>query len=299
MHFDTLYIVGNGFDLHHGIPSSYKAFRDYVLSIDRSIHRDVEDYLSIDEDWSDLEASLANFDVDLVAENLGHFMASYGADDWSDSGHHDFQFEVEGLVERLSSGLRARFADWIRSLDIPTPATATVRLQHLDPAARFFNFNYTSTLTSLYGVPEHRILYIHGSAARGDDLVLGHAWNPSSRSALNESVDPEMEDTRLMEANDLMDDYFSATFKRSDEIIARYQPSLQSLSNISQVIVLGHGLAEVDAAYFRALLSQPSVYQAQWHVACRASDDQSWKRSRLVDLGVNPSSAHCILWDAL
>ncbi|MER8808248.1 AbiH family protein [Mesorhizobium australicum] len=30
----TLYIVGNGFDLRHGIPSSYKAFGEYLRTVD-------------------------------------------------------------------------------------------------------------------------------------------------------------------------------------------------------------------------------------------------------------------------
>ena len=28
---DTLYIIGNGFDLHHGLDTSYKNFRDNVV----------------------------------------------------------------------------------------------------------------------------------------------------------------------------------------------------------------------------------------------------------------------------
>jgi hypothetical protein len=295
----TLYIVGNGFDLYHDIPSSYRHFRDYVRGVDRSIYSDVQDYLSTEEEWSDLESSLANFDVDLVVDKLGHFMASYGSDEWSDSAHHDFQYEVGQLVERLSSGLRARFADWIMTLPIPTPATSKTRLQHLNATARFFNFNYTSTLGSLYGVDPSRILFIHGCAARGDDLILGHAWNPTTRPALNEYVDPESEDTRLMEANDEMDAYFSATFKHCDQNIAQHQTFLESLTDVDQVVVLGHGLADVDAAYFRALLGQPSISQARWLVASRPTEDPTWKMSRLALLGVDPARADCVPWDAL
>lgn len=28
---DRLFIIGNGFDLAHGIPSAYKNFRDYLI----------------------------------------------------------------------------------------------------------------------------------------------------------------------------------------------------------------------------------------------------------------------------
>lgn len=87
-----LYVIGNGFDLWHGIPSSLAEFKHYMQSADLDVYRDVEEYLPVGEDWCDLEKALAELDADMLTENLGHFMASYGANDWSDSGHHDFQY---------------------------------------------------------------------------------------------------------------------------------------------------------------------------------------------------------------
>lgn len=124
----------------------------------------------------------------------------------------------------------------------------------------FFTFNYTSTLGSLYEVPPGRILFIHGCAdLADDDLVLGHAWHPQTRESLNDRPDIEDIDTRLMEANDIIDDYFSATFKQSADLIAQHRGFFDALTDIEQVIVLGHSLSDVDAAYFMALLEQRSA----------------------------------------
>ncbi len=84
-----LYVIGNGFDLCHGIPSSLAQFKRYVQATDRDVYREIEEYLPAQADWSDLELALASMDA--LIDNLGHFMASYVAEDWSDSGHHDFQ----------------------------------------------------------------------------------------------------------------------------------------------------------------------------------------------------------------
>ena len=130
-----LYVIGNGFDLWHGIPSSLAQFKQYIQGADRDVYREVEEYLPTREDWSDLERALADMDVDALISSVGHFMGSYGAEDWSDSGHHDFQYEVQNVVERLSSGLRLRFAEWIRKLPIPSPTTARKRLVTLDTDA--------------------------------------------------------------------------------------------------------------------------------------------------------------------
>ena len=296
----TLYVIGNGFDLWHGIPSSLAQFKQYVQAIDRDVYREIEDYLPTKEDWSDLELALANMDVDALIDNLGHFMGSYGAEDWSDAGHHDFQYEVQNVVERLSSGMRMRFAEWIRKLPIPSPATTSKRIATLDAGALFFSFNYTSTLSTLYGVHPDQILFIHGCAARvGEELVLGHAWHPQTRRSLNDRPDIEEIDTRLMEANDIIDDYFSATFKRSTELITQHREFFDALTSVEQVIVLGHSLSPVDAAYFTALIEQRSVAKAKWQVACRFCEEWPEKRVLLAQLGIDPAVAVPVLWDAL
>lgn len=91
----TLYIIGNGFDLWHGIPSGLGDFKEYVQNTNNDVYREVEEYLPAGENWNSLERALAELDADMVIDNLSHFMASYGNEDWSDSGHHDFQYEVE------------------------------------------------------------------------------------------------------------------------------------------------------------------------------------------------------------
>lgn len=293
-----LYVIGNGFDLWHGIPSSLAEFKQYVQATDSDIYREVESYLPTQDDWSDLEQALADMDVDALIDNLGHFMTSYGAEDWSDAGHHDFQYEVRNAVERLSTGLRLRFSEWIRKLPIPTSATAQKQLARLDTDAVFFSFNYTNTLGSLYGVPPEKILFIHGCANLPDnDLVLGHAWNPQTRKSLNDYPSIEDIDSRLIEANDIIDDYFSATFKRSADLVAHHQSFFDALTDIEQVIVLGHSLSNVDAAYFTALLEQRSVAEAAWLIACRSPNEWHEKRLLLTKLGVNPSKTLPVTWD--
>lgn len=297
MRSTTLFVIGNGFDLWHGIPSRYADFRQYVRQQDRDLFDAIDRYLPADEEWNDLEAALAEIDVDSIIDDLGHFMPSYGADDWSDSGHHDFQYEVEQVVQRLSTELRTRFAEWIRSLEIPTPDTAVKRLNRIDASAAFLTFNYTSTLASLYAVPSSHVLHIHGEASMQDsELILGHAWNPAQRRSLNDRPDIEDIDTRLMEAHGILDDYFSKTFKPSERLIGEHQAFFGQLGAIEAVHVLGHSLAEVDALYIQALLRMPSVAAAHWHVVCRSEQERQAKRDRLISLGVSPQRAMSAVW---
>ncbi|WKV49505.1 bacteriophage abortive infection AbiH family protein [Dickeya fangzhongdai] len=297
---NTLYIIGNGFDLWHSIPSTFGHFKDYVRNVDSDVYREVEEYLPAGENWSELEHALAALDAGMLIDNLGHCMPSYGNDGWSDAGHHDFQYEVKNTVDRLSKELQAHFADWVRALHIPTRDTSPTLLSNLDQQALFLNFNYTSTLSSVYGVAPQCILFIHGCAAQPDEtLILGHAWNPSARRSLNDRHDIAEIDTRLIEANHIIDDYFSLTFKHSTKLIAQHASFFESLVAVEQVIVLGHSLSDVDATYFQALLEKPSVAQAQWTIAVRDMKEWPEKQSFLAALDLPQSNAKPVLWQDL
>jgi hypothetical protein len=109
---NKLYIIGNGFDLQHEIPCEYCDFRAFVHESNPYLLKAVEDYLPAGDDWRHLERALAEIDVESIVDNLEHLMPSYGADDWSDSGHHDFQYGVDRLVKCLSIELRQQFGQW-------------------------------------------------------------------------------------------------------------------------------------------------------------------------------------------
>ncbi|TWC11822.1 MULTISPECIES: AbiH family protein [unclassified Pseudomonas] len=92
-----------------------------------------------------------------------------------------------------------------------------MRLKTLDPQAFYLTFNYTNTLSKLYGIDPEQVLHIHGSEDDGDDLILGHAWEAQQRTPLNrQDDDPDSYDHRVAEALDELDAYFDKTFKPSD-----------------------------------------------------------------------------------
>lgn len=137
----TLYIIGNGFDLHHGLPTQYSRFKDYLEQVDREVYDWVESYIAIDDDWAELELSLADLDTANIVTDLECFLVPYSAEDWSDAGHHDFQFEVERVATGLSGGLQQHFADWIRSIAMPERNQVSQLLTSLDRDAAYLTFN--------------------------------------------------------------------------------------------------------------------------------------------------------------
>lgn len=49
MNRSVLYIVGNGFDIHHRMDSRYSDFKEYLLSHDKNLHGYVINYLPVEE----------------------------------------------------------------------------------------------------------------------------------------------------------------------------------------------------------------------------------------------------------
>jgi hypothetical protein len=227
---DTLYIIGNGFDRHHRIPSSFAHFAEYLKNHDRSTYGFVERYFYVDDEfWSDFEESLASFDSATLIEDASDFLKSYATEKWKEEYHHDYQFEIEQAVEAISVRLRSRFAEWVRQLRIPTPSEiADVRVP-LDTSAVFLNFNYTPTLQRVYHVPDAHILHIQGKAAQpNDQLVLGHGWEPKANPESNRvAEDQEWADTRVIEGQQIIDKYFRDTFKPTARIIQNIRRPLK------------------------------------------------------------------------
>jgi Bacteriophage abortive infection AbiH len=286
---DTLYVIGNGFDRYHDIPSDYRDFGRYLKDVDAATFRQIETYFSVDDAfWWEFEARLADFDVDAVVDYASGFLMSYGAEDWSDAGHHDYQYELERVVEAISSTMRERFADWIRKLPIPAPGSFAGKPLPLDPGARYLNFNYTSTLQRTYGIADGQVLHIHGKGGSPtDQLVLGHGWSRTPTDSLNYGVDGEDADTRVLEGNEIVDGYFSATFKPTDKIIVQQQPFFQSLRTVRQILVMGHSLSEVDAPYFEEIIKNIDPTAVRWKVSYHSTPVSA--QASMSELGIDPA----------
>ncbi|WP_192250436.1 bacteriophage abortive infection AbiH family protein [Mesorhizobium silamurunense] len=281
---DRLFVIGNGFDLHHGIPSRYRDFGRYVEGIDRKVSELIRDYLFVDKDfWNCFEERLATFDSDHVIDYAENFLVSYGAEDWSDADHHNFEYEIEQIVDGLSRTMRKHFADWIRGLPIPLPGTVPL-VNCIERRAKFLNFNYTPTLQSLYGVDPGQVLHIHGSAVDPDSLiVLGHGWERQADEMLVRQVDEDT-DTRIAGGYRLIDDYFAGTFKPTEKILAQNQAFFDGLVDVSDVFILGHSLADVDALYVAEIANKVPV-TARWTISCYKTPET--ERNRFSGYGVN------------
>lgn len=292
---NILTIIGNGFDLRHGIRSKYSDFRAFVQRRDATLFRQITDYLPLSEDWADLEERLGGPDVDQIRDDASGLLVPYGAEDWSDSGHHDYEYEIGVIADALSSGLLKAFTKWIHALAIPDLSAVTHPLRSLSKSGLYFSFNYTSTLEKTYGIPPDRVLHIHGAAnVPGCRLVLGHAYE--DLPSLNEHRS-EDDDMRYVGGNEIIDDYFKKTFKPADQLINGNKSFFDRLGSIENVFVLGHSLSDIDALYYIALIEAMQPANPNWTIAVRSPDESLVKIQRLLDMGVREDRVSVLPWD--
>lgn len=177
---DDLYIIGNGFDIHHGIACKYSDFHDWLCENNPMLENRLFQVYDLPNGdlWSSLENNLGTISVEAILE--GYVYAPMmliikrfdgnpivlSMDDYT-----EYVGEIGFTLERLYNGLQDEFTKWILQLK---KADITPRIKIDKGNARFISFNYTSTLEQVYSVHPSNILYIHGCADKNDKLIFGH-----------------------------------------------------------------------------------------------------------------------------
>lgn len=123
MKYKRLYIIGNGFDLHHGIKSGYSEFRDFLKeSPDKFTALNIiGDYYNgcDDEFWSDFENNLSKFDVvKYIEEKTIEYYPDLSDENFAREVE-DASFNTEKDFENLSLEIKNAFHDWIYTLNSP------------------------------------------------------------------------------------------------------------------------------------------------------------------------------------
>ncbi|HHN8430263.1 bacteriophage abortive infection AbiH family protein [Morganella morganii] len=277
-----LYIIGNGFDLYHNLKTSYGDFHDYIKIKDHDVYRFVNDYAPAGDEWNELESSLGSIDFYNIIYDCENFLVPYSDENFRSHDHHSFQYEVGNIAENLSSKLLQHFSSWIKSIKVPVdPVFRKFKFFELDSI--FLTFNYTNTLEYLYLIEKEKIKHIHGSISDGSKITLGHSWERSV--TINPSPGAE-QDIRICDAYDSLDDMFDINFKNCKKIIKEEMEYFESLSSVSEVIIIGHSLSDVDAEYFKEILKF-APKNTIWRYALRDPQNDHEKTQMLIHLGIN------------
>lgn len=250
----TLYIIGNGFDLMHRVPSSYYNFRD-SLGKNNSLRYSLETALTAEDIWADFENALGTLNLNLMGSRniIDMWLDDFGVYGDEDSGAAEFYMAVEAAaapMANLVNNLQPTFRRWIERLEVGTDDRPLNGLIH--PQGKVLDFNYTEFIETLYGVKE--VCYIHGSRKKKKKLILGHkpgaAGNFHQKNRKPQNYRQAMIDVAQDNVFDLIGQYDKDLTKDSQEIIKNNQAFFDGLACTEQIVVIGHSISLVDWDYF-------------------------------------------------
>lgn len=298
-----LYIIGNGFDLHHHLKTSYYDFAMYLKEKHRDIYDTLEKYISYpvsDEDlWARFEDNLSNLDAEEILSDNSNYLPDYASEEFRDRDRYAFPDTMQQFYKNLTEGILYTFTEFIRQVEFSTKSYG--RKIVMDMSATFLTFNYTDTLERLYGINKSNITYIHNSVSNGiGEIVLGHGINPETFEEKlpdpPDDIEPEQleewyrsnvsYDYSYDEGKKNLKQYFTDTFKPTKEIIGRHAAFFNQLINIAELFVLGHSMSTVDLPYFYKII-QGINKNVKWTVSYYNPDEYKRHLKALTDLSID------------
>lgn len=278
---DTLYIIGNGFDLAHGIATKYSDFKIWLfVNGHANVILELQSAFPSQEKngnyllWSDFEKALGLFDFDKVI-NWGFEDLLITAECSIDG--QILRFPQKCINTQLPDIVSEAFAQWVRSIPINhAPIT-----YNLKKDAYYLTFNYTDTLEKLYTIQDRQILHIHGRASSGNMLIVGHNREINLSNYWNNNLSMRENNERTQKLADI-----NEMRKPCADIIEQNNLFFQRLTNVNEVYIKGHSCSEIDYPYLQKVKSIVSS-KAVWHFAPFSEEDTQRMQKLTKALNIN------------
>ena len=273
MMYHRLYIIGNGFDIAHGYNTRFKNFLEWMQIYYSYDYWTFSSYFDEYLLWNDFESSLDTFDFDQFSND------HYPIED-SPQGEAKFIGDINyslSVFSRISNLL----SEWLSNIRYDENTHIS---KSIVPDSLFITFNYTSTLETLYAIPQQNILHIHGSLSNKEELICGHNDIKIVRK-LKKRTDEYHDGYIDQELANLEYQYFSTTLKDVDEIIKQNNNFFQYLSSVNNINILGHSLNSIDFPYFYRIKTEVSE-NCIWNIHCFSNDDKKSANNLINNLNI-------------
>ena len=295
----NLNIIGNGFDLYHGLPSSYYYFGCYLIKNDAEFYEEIgkmynfkwmepigppiaHDYKYAVENifWRDFEKHLGEIDeifiIDTHVEDLGL--------------EYNDPVDIEMNEDQIAERLKRHFVHWVmETLDKEENYSVIKEFMKkigsrvvLNDDDYFLQFNYTHILQRLYKITDDKIHYVHGECFGEDDdeLIIGHGNNQRIDEIKKyiDKLEKDYDFTQRMSNN--INEYYCLL-----RYIERLKKDVSICShgcnefyrringNLDCINVYGLSLGDVDIPYLKQIrLRWPN---SKWRFSYYSSEDKS------------------------
>lgn len=279
---NKLIIVGNGFDIAHGLETSYDDFRKHLIS-DTKIEMDslvipestqipdgeieyndseilsmlfflISEAESNTEKWSNIEASLAYLNFDEAFDYGSEVLDKEGNLDLWKTSYNNEDIASNLLIPTLT--IQDLFSKWVKKIDIRCAKAKRDFLRLIDQQDLFLTFNYTDTLEEIYNISKNRICYIHGK--QNEDIFFGHGNT-------DDKTDYYMMNYIGSESN--LSKIHEQLRKKTEDALENKICFFESLtySNINKIYSYGFSFSEVDMIYLKEICKRIDTKKVTWY----------------------------------
>lgn len=309
---NVLYIIGNGFDCHHGVKSSYGYFKDWLESNNPELFNLYDTVCTYDALWQDFETGMAHVSRDYLIDN-GLILLPEGGWDPDEHQYADLFMATDNAREeasRLIKDLKREFHRWVQRIAIPRDYESKMLM--IDDCARFLTFNYTNFLETKYGIPRSQINYIHGHKLGSiGSLIVGNGeddeknfrkWendkgyykprrNKKGKRYFYRDEAWKVYHSQLPEYEMIaegIEEYYSEAKKPVSQIINANAEYFQDLYDIRTIYVWGFSFSNVDMPYLKAIVeNNDSPENIRWNVSYYNDIEIPRFKTQLASIGVD------------
>ena len=260
----TFYILGNGFDLHYGVPTKYCHFKAHLFANGyREIVEKVDDlfwryghYTPKEiKDWSIFEDMLTVFN-DLDPDELYDEAFDNAETDDDRAGYWDSPSWNVNFYNEYIDILKKQFSIWINEID-----TSIIPDMYFQPVwgDAVLTFNYTTTVEDNFDTRGIQITHIHGT--KNQEIVLGHndTPNPNLYNVI-EDEDSDYRDTTTRNAiNDVLSQASQNYYKDSVHILRRNHRIFSQIPQFDKIVIMGLSCGAQDELYVEEIIKYASI----------------------------------------
>ena len=292
MTYKNLYIIGNGFDLHHGVRCDFEDFMKWLKKNDKSLFTDLTQVYDDAENnnwWRDFENSLAQLNINYYANKKGNL---YDPEYIKDGSIEEkTEYASQRVIEefgKIKDSLRNDFQNWL-SMAYEN-CFKNKKIQFPNEDSIFLTFNYTKTLEDIYEIDAKRIYHIHGVIDDKDSMEFGHGLGVEELDNMLKSQEPRIDEVWNKNLNRMIRlqivtpkhkelaafstiESIVSLKKDVEKCIEKNKRFFNEILDVERIYVYGFSFSYIDIPYLEKIIRRTKP-ETHWVISWYLQDDK-------------------------